>query len=185
VLRKLWSGEPASHAGRYFQFEGVMMQPPPRQAGGPPIWCGGRSDAALRRIGRLADGWMSYVVTPDMFRQGLEKIDAAAGAAGRSFERGFGTAHLLFTRVDDTYDKALDAATVSLSRRYAMDFRKAAQRYCALGPAAQVVESIRRFHEAGARHVILDFVGPYEERFAEIERFAGEALPLLADLRRR
>ncbi len=183
VLRKLWSGEPVSHAGRFFQFEGVMMQPPPRQAGGPPIWCGGRSDAALRRIGRLTDGWMSYVVTPDMFRQGLEKIDAAAGAAGRSFDRGFGTAHLLFTRVDDTYEKAFDAATVSLSRRYAMDFRKAAQRYCALGPAAQVVESIRRFHEAGARHVILDFVGPYEERFAEIERFACEALPLLADLR--
>jgi len=183
VLRKLWSGEPASHTGRFFQFERVMMQPPPRQAGGPPIWCGGRSDAALRRIGRLAEGWMSYVVTPDMFRQGLEKIDAAAGAAGRHFDRGFGTAHLLFTRVDDTYEKALDAATISLSRRYAMDFRKAAQRYCALGPAAQVVESIRRFHEAGARHVILDFVGPYEDRFAEIERFACEALPLLADLR--
>jgi alkanesulfonate monooxygenase SsuD/methylene tetrahydromethanopterin reductase-like flavin-dependent oxidoreductase (luciferase family) len=160
------------------------MQPPPRQAGGPPIWCGGRSEPALRRIARLADGWMSYVVTPDMFRKGLETIGAAASAAGRSFDRGFGTAHLLFTRVDDTYEKALDAATVSLSTRYAMDFRKAAQRYCALGPATQVVESIRRFHEAGARHVILDFVGPYEERFAEIERFAREALPLLADLRR-
>jgi probable F420-dependent oxidoreductase len=185
VLRKLWSGEPASHAGRFFQFEGVAMQPPTRQPGGPPIWCGGRSDAALRRIATLADGWMSYVVTPDMFRQGLEKIGAAAAAIDRSFDRGFGTAHLLFTRVDDTYEKALDAATLSLSRRYAMDFRKAAQRYCALGPATQVVESIRRFHDAGARHVILDFVGPYEERFAEIERFAGEALPLLADLRGR
>ena len=172
------------HAGRFFQLEEVLMQPPPRQAGGPPLWCGGRSEPALRRIGRLADGWTSYVVTPDMFRQGLETIDAAASAAGRSFDRGFGTAHLLFTRVDDTYEKALDAATASLSTRYAMDFRKAAQRYCALGPAAEVVESIRRFHEAGARHVILDFVGPYEERFAEIERFAGEALPLLADLRR-
>jgi alkanesulfonate monooxygenase SsuD/methylene tetrahydromethanopterin reductase-like flavin-dependent oxidoreductase (luciferase family) len=131
----------------------------------------------------MTDGWMSYVVTPEMFRQGLEKISAAATAAGRSFDRGFGTAHLLFTRVDDTYEKALDAATVSLSRRYAMDFRKAAERYCALGPAAQVAEKIRQFHAAGARHVILDFVGPYEERFAEIERFAAEVLPLLADLR--
>jgi probable F420-dependent oxidoreductase len=183
VLRKLWSGKPVSHAGRFFQFEGVTMQPPPRQAGGPPIWCGGRSEPALRRTGRLADGWMSYVVTPDMFRKGLETIDAAADAAGRSFDRAFGTAHLLFTRVDDTYEKALDAATATLSTRYAMDFRKAAQRYCALGPATQVVETIRRFHEAGARHVILDFVGPYEERFTEIERFASEALPLLADLR--
>jgi len=185
VLRKLWSGEPTSHAGRFFQFEEVMMQPPPRQAGGPPIWCGGRSEPALRRIGRLADGWMSYVVTPDMFREGLEKIEAAAGASGRVFDRGFGTSHLLFTRVDDTYEKALDAATVSLSKRYAMDFRKAAQRYCALGPPAEVVDTIRRFHAVGVRHLILDFVGPYEERYAEIERFARDALPLLADLRRQ
>ncbi len=185
VLRKLWTGEPASHDGRFYQFEGVTMQPPPRQAGGPPIWCGGRTDAALRRIGRMTDGWMSYVVTPEMFRDGLGKIAAAAKEAGRVFDRGFGTAHLLFTRIDDTYEKALDAATISLSTRYAMDFRKAAQRYCALGPPERVVESIRRFHEAGARHVILDFVGPYEERDRQIERFASEALPLLAQLRRR
>lgn len=183
VLRALWSGEPASHAGRFFQFDEVTMQPPSRQAGGPPIWCGGRSDAALRRVGRLTDGWMSYVVTPDMFRQGLDKITAAAGAAGRVFDREFGTAHLLFANIADTYEQALDAATLSLSRRYAMDFRKAAERYCALGPPERVVESIIRFHEAGARHVILDFVGPYEERDRQIERFASEALPLLAKMR--
>ena len=66
-----------------------------------------------------------------------------------------------------------------------MDFRKAAQRYCALGRPADVAASIAKFHEAGARHVILDFVGPYEERFAEIERFAAEVAPLLTDLRKR
>ena len=133
IMRKLWTGEPVSHAGKFFNFEGVKMQPPPRQPGGPPIWCGGRADPALRRIGRMTDGWMSYVVTPDMYRQGLEKIATAASEAARTFDRGFGTAHLLFTRIDDTYEKALDAATVSLSQRYAMDFRKAAQRYARWG----------------------------------------------------
>src|SRR5689334_10522635 len=49
VLRTLWTGEPASHHGRFFNFDGVTMQPPPRQAGGPPIWAGGRSDGALKR----------------------------------------------------------------------------------------------------------------------------------------
>lgn len=184
VMRKLWSGTPATHDGRFFRFAGVTMQPPPRQAGGPPIWCGGRSGAALRRIGRTTDGWMSYVITPEMFRDGLATIAAAAAAAGRVFDRGFGTAHLLFTRIDDTYEKALDAATASLSQRYGMDFRKAAQRYCALGPPRQVAETIMRFHDAGARHVIVDFVGPYEERDRQIERFAAEALPLLAGLRK-
>lgn len=184
VMRKLWTGEPVSHAGKFFNFEGVKMQPPPRQPGGPPIWCGGRSDPALRRTGRMTDGWMSYVVTPDMYRQGLEKIATAASEAGRTFDRGFGTAHLLFTRIDDTYEKALDAATVSLSQRYAMDFRKAAQRYCALGTPQDVVETIFKFQQAGVRHLILDFVGPYEERDQQIERFAAEAIPSLAGLRR-
>lgn len=185
VMRKLWTGEPVSHAGKFFDFEGVRMQPPPRQPGGPPIWCGGRSDPALRRTGRMTDGWMSYVVTPDVYRQGLEKIATAASEAGRTFDRGFGTAHLLFTRIDDTYEKALDAATVSLSQRYAMDFRKAAQRYGALGTPQDVVETIFKFQQAGVRHLILDFVGPYEERDHQIERFAAEAMPSLAGLRRR
>ena len=186
MLRKLWTGEPATHDGRFFKFDDVTMQPPPRQAGGPPIWAGGRSDAALRRVARMTDGWMSYVVTPDMFRQGLRKDRRRGGRGGpRLRARVRAPRHLLFTCIDDTYEKALDAATLSLSTRYAMDFRKAAQRYCALGPPQQVVETIRRFHEAGARHVILDFVGPYEERDRQIERFASEALPLLAPLCRR
>ena len=177
--------EPAlTFHGKFFNFEGIKMQPPPRQPGGPPIWCGGRADPALRRIGRMTDGWMSYVVTPDMYRQGLEKIATAASEAARTFDRGFGTAHLLFTRIDDTYENALDAATVSLSQRYAMDFRKAAQRYCALGTPQDVVETIFKFQQAGVRHLILDFVGPYEERDQQIERFAAEAMPLLAGLRR-
>ena len=157
------------------------MQPPARQSGGPPIWCGGRSDGALRRTGRLADGWLSYVVTPEMYRASLEKIDTAAREAGRSMTR-FGTAHLLFTRIDDSYDKALDAATETLSVRYAMDFRRAAQRYCALGRPEQVAERIREFHAAGVRHVALDLLGPYEQRNEQIERFASEAMPLLRDL---
>ena len=185
VMRKLWTGEPVSHAGRFFNFEGVKMQPPPRQRGPPPRGRAPPSDAALRRIGRMTDGWMSYVVTPDMYRQGLEKIATAASEANRTFDRGFGTAHLLFARIDDTYEKALDAATVSLSQRYAMDFRKAAQRYCALGPPQDVVETIFKFQQTGVRHVILDFVGPYEERDQQIERFAAEAMPLLAGLRGR
>src|SRR5438874_590795 len=110
LLRKLWSGEPASHQGRFYGvFEGVPMQPPARPPGGPPIWCGGRSDGALRRAGQLADGWIAYVVTPEMYKAGLDKIAQAATEAGRA-EAEFGTGHLLFTRLDATYEKALDAA---------------------------------------------------------------------------
>jgi alkanesulfonate monooxygenase SsuD/methylene tetrahydromethanopterin reductase-like flavin-dependent oxidoreductase (luciferase family) len=64
-----------------------------------------------------------------------------------------------------------------------MDFRRAAERYAALGTAQQIAERIRMFYQAGARHISLDLVGPYKERPAQIERFATEVLPLLADLR--
>jgi alkanesulfonate monooxygenase SsuD/methylene tetrahydromethanopterin reductase-like flavin-dependent oxidoreductase (luciferase family) len=64
-----------------------------------------------------------------------------------------------------------------------MDFRQAARRYAALGTPDQVAESIRAFHTAGARHISIDLLGRYEERPAQIERFAGEVLPRLADLR--
>jgi len=183
LLRQLWRGEPVSCSGRYFgAFSEVSMQPPARQPGGPPIWVGGRADAALARAGRLADGWISYVVTPETYRAGLETIAAAAEAAGRQIDR-FGTGHLLFARLDASYEQALDAAAATLSHRYAMDFRRAAERYAALGRPEHVAERIRAFHEAGVRHLVLDLVGPYEERPRQIEDFARQVLPLLADLR--
>lgn len=183
AIRALWSGKPASYGGEHFRFEDVPMLPPPRQTGGPPIWCGGRRSPALRRAGQLADGYVSYVVTPEMFARALAEIDGAAEAAGRE-NAPFGTGHLLFARIDDSYERALDIATESLSRRYAMDFRKAAARYAALGTGEQVAERIVEFHRAGARHIVVDLVGPYDRRAEQIERFASDVMPLLADLRK-
>jgi hypothetical protein len=87
------------------------------------------------------------------------------------------------SRLDDTYGKALDTTTETLSVRYAMDFGQAARRYAALGTQAQVAKRIRAFHTAGARPIVIDLLGPHEERPAQIEWFAADALPLLADLR--
>jgi probable F420-dependent oxidoreductase len=183
LLRSLLAGDTVSHRGRHYgSFDGVALQPPARQPGGPPIWVGGRADRALARAGRLADGWISYVVTPDMFRASLGKIAAAAEQTGRQIAR-FGTGHLLFTRLDDSYEKALEAAVTTLSRRYGSDMRRAAERYAALGRPQDVAERIRAFHAAGVRHLAIDLLGPYEERPAHIDRFAAEVLPLLADLR--
>ncbi|HEU4430970.1 MAG TPA: LLM class flavin-dependent oxidoreductase [Myxococcota bacterium] len=177
LLRKLWSGESVSHAGRFYPLENVRMLPPPAQR--PlPIYCGGRSDAALARIGRLADGWISYVVSAEQYRAGLEKIAAEAARVKREITR-FHTGHLLFTLVRNSYEEALDAATEHLSRRYAMDFRKAAQRYAALGKPADVAARIAELQRAGVRNVIVDVVGRPEERDEQLARFAAEVRPLL------
>jgi len=181
VMRKLWQGEPVSHEGKFFPFPEVHMQPAAYQQGGPPIWCGGRSDAALRRAGRLGDGYLSYVVTPGMFTDALVKIADAADAVGREVTE-YGTGHLLFCCMAETYEKAWDRATELLSERYAMDFRRAAKRYCALGPAEEVAAKIKEFHEAGVRHFVFDFLGSQEERIAGLEQFSAEVMPRLKDL---
>jgi probable F420-dependent oxidoreductase len=181
ALRALWTGETASYHGKHYEFSDVLMRPAARTPGGPPMWVGGRSEAALKRSALLADGYHSYVVTPDMYRDSLAKIEQIAAAAGRRFA-SYGTGHLLFARIDNSYEQALDTATASLSKRYAMDFRKAAQRYAALGTPEQVAETIRKFHAAGVRHIVVDLTGPYERRQEQVERFAGEAMPLLKDL---
>ena len=181
VMRKLWSGQRVSHSGRHFQFEDILMEPSPVRHGGPPIWLGGRSDAALRRAAQMADGWMSYVVTPDMYRESLDKIQVEYDRSGRAIEQ-FVSAHLLFTRLDKDYETALNVAVKSLSVRYNMDFRRAAERYCALGTAEQIAQTLQTFYNAGVRYVILDLVGPYEERLDHLTAFADEVLPLIGEM---
>ncbi|MBM4383118.1 MAG: LLM class flavin-dependent oxidoreductase [Deltaproteobacteria bacterium] len=177
LLRKLWTGAPVTHDGRFYPVANVQMLPPPAQRE-LPIHAGGRSDGALARIGRLCDGWISYVVTAEQYRAGLEKIEAAALAAKRELKR-FHTGHLLFTLTKNSYEEALDGATEHLSRRYAMDFRRAAQRYAALGKPADVAARIAELQRAGVRSVIVDVVGRAEEREEQLERFAKEVRPLL------
>jgi len=180
VLRKLWSGEAISHDGKYYSFPELSMAPPARQAGGPPIWCGGRSKAALYRAGKISDGWLSYVVTPQMYKESLDRI---LDVSGNDQDRPFSTGHLLFATVDDTYESALEKATETLSVRYAMDFREPAKKYCALGRPQDVAERLMEFYEAGVRHIIMDFVGPYEDRDSQFVRFSEEVLPIMQNLR--
>ena len=58
LMRRLWTEEHVSFNGKFFSIEDVTITPRPWQKGGPPIWIGGRSQAALRRTGRLGDGWL-------------------------------------------------------------------------------------------------------------------------------
>ena len=182
VLRELWRGEPVAHDGEYYSHPEAQMLPTPHTPGGPPIWCGGRQAPALRRAGRIADGFLSYVMTPDQYRAALETIAGAAEETGRDLSN-FGTGHLLFVRLAGDYDSALAYATEKLSARYAMDFSKPAKRYCALGTAEQVAESIREFHAVGVRHLVVDFIAERSDQIDQMDQFGAEVMPLLADLR--
>lgn len=181
VLRKLWGDKPTEHHGAFYDFPPVHLRPGPLRPGGPPIVCGGRSDAALARIGRIADGWMAYLVSPERYAAGLEKVALAAESAGRTFD-AFESAHVLFAWMDDDVDAAFDFASQSLTERYGMDFSSATRRYAAFGRPADIAEKIEAFHRAGVRHFAIDWLATDTRRDEQIQRFTEEVRPLITHL---
>jgi probable F420-dependent oxidoreductase len=84
LLRLYWTEPSVTFHGRYYTVEAMAMDPKPVQSGGPPIWLGGGSEAALRRIGRLGDGWLAGGgERPETVRERLAVIRRAAEQAGR------------------------------------------------------------------------------------------------------
>jgi probable F420-dependent oxidoreductase len=64
VMRRLWTEKTSSHAGEFVQFKGVLSYPKPVSAAGIPVWFGGESNAALRRVAEYGDGWIGFKVSP-------------------------------------------------------------------------------------------------------------------------
>jgi probable F420-dependent oxidoreductase len=180
VVRALWRDTPATFRGRYSSFEGVSLDPKPVQRPGPPIWIGGRSDAALARAGRQGDGWISYVVGAERYAQSLVKIRAAAEAAGRPLD-AFTAAHLAFVTLGRDHEAARAMWVRILSRRYNQDFAPLAQRYGIIGTPAQVVEQLSAFVEVGCGYFTISAIADPDRQREQLEMFAAEVLPHLRE----
>ena len=176
AVRALWRDTPASFKGRFTRFEGVSIDPKPVQRPGPPIWIGGRSDAALARAGRQGDGWVSYVVQPERYAQSLDKIRSAAQQAGRKLDH-FTAAHLAFITVGRDYETAKAAWVKFLTKRYAQDFEPLAKKYGIIGTPEQCAEQIDRFRAAGCNYVIVNAIGEPEHEREQLERVAADIVP--------
>ncbi len=85
VMRKLWQGERVTFAGEHINCEDVQLAVTPKQ---DPleIWLGGQVPAALRRCGRIGEGWMPGLCTPAEAADAKAVIDAAAKDADREVE---------------------------------------------------------------------------------------------------
>jgi probable F420-dependent oxidoreductase len=84
VLRTVWGAQPAEFSGDFYTVPRGTFAPPPVQPGGPPILVGGTAEAALRRAGRLADGWVtSSRADLSAIRPAIETVRGAAAQAGR------------------------------------------------------------------------------------------------------
>jgi probable F420-dependent oxidoreductase len=85
LARRLWSEDNVVHKGPLFCYEGISLQPRPLQ--NPlEIWLGGNAKSALRRAGRLSDGWLPSLCTPDEAAAGRAAIESAASEVGRQID---------------------------------------------------------------------------------------------------
>jgi len=83
AVRAAWQDEVASYAGELVKFRDVVVAPRPSRSGGPPIWVGGNSRAALVRAARLGDGWIPWQLSPDDFAEAVAAGNAARAERGR------------------------------------------------------------------------------------------------------
>ncbi|MBM3223758.1 MAG: LLM class F420-dependent oxidoreductase [Candidatus Tectomicrobia bacterium] len=84
LLRTYWGETEVHFAGQHYQAVAMGMEPKPPQGRQLPIWIGGSSPAALRRVGRLGDGWLAgSLAEPEAARQAIDTIRQHASEAGR------------------------------------------------------------------------------------------------------
>jgi probable F420-dependent oxidoreductase len=177
LLRRLWSGEPVTHHGRFFHLDAITVEP--RPPGPMPIWLGGRSEAAYARIGRLCDGWLPSTTTPAEVADGIGRIQAHAAAAGREIEPDHFGATLQYHVGASRADALAQARPFLFNRRQ----DEPPETFALLGRPADCLERLDAYVRAGASKFVLRPVGPPEslpeqlEALAELQRLVDQAAP--------
>jgi probable F420-dependent oxidoreductase len=148
VFKALWTEDNPSFDGEFFRFRDIGFAPKPIQKPHPPIWVGGDSPGAFRRVVTLGDGWHSTTRPPAELGAALGRLRAAAEAASRPFE------------------------SITLSLRCTLD-----EDLLAKGPQA-VIDLLGEYKRLGLRHVLLEFRREELGRMLEIlDLVAGTVRP--------
>jgi probable F420-dependent oxidoreductase len=167
LLRLLLRQNTVSFAGKFFRVEGVSVGPLPAKP--LDIWLGGTAPGALRRVGRLADGWLGSLITPAEAGAGRAVIEEAAARAGREVEA-------------DHYGISLPVATDGIPAEFIASVR---ERRPDADPAALIAASwadarrmVEEYVDVGLSKFVIRPAGavPSFDRF--LEQFVREMLPL-------
>jgi probable F420-dependent oxidoreductase len=158
IFKALWTGSPASFEGRFYRFRALRCLPQPVQKPHPPIWIGGHSEAALRRVARLGDGWHpvganpAVPLRPSDLRAALDRLARLTERESRDPSR------LTISFKAPVYDPG---ATTGGERR---PFS---------GTTGQLLDDIDAYGRVGVSELIVDF---RSERLTEsLERMEGFA----------
>jgi probable F420-dependent oxidoreductase len=165
AFRLLWEQEMPRWEGRYVQFENVISRPRPVQQR-LPIWVGGESAAALRRVVRFGDAWYPVsdnqqirLDTPDRMKSGIERLVRAAEKDGRD-PRSIQIGYLWFKPVSWTEFVRSDGVRIMFT-----------------GSSGQMAEDAAALQRAGVQHLMVLLAGPdMNQTLERMQRFAEEVM---------
>lgn len=178
VLRALWDREGAAFKGKFYNTEGIMLEPFPAQEAGPPIWVGSwGSLAGLRRVARLADGWLAsgYNTTPELFAKNLQQLREFLLAAGKdpsSFPNAMATMWLYVTEDEVIAERMLYEVLAPAINRPVAELRARLP----IGSAQNCAEKLAAYQQVGVQRI---YLWPLADELEQIEIFMRQVVPLI------
>jgi len=168
VLRALWRSDPdgVSYAGEFYKFDDLTLRPvcppgadgPAMRAGGPPLIVSGRKAPAMRRAGRLGDGWMPYLISPNAYARSVDAVKAEAAAVGRDLadvDTGFEWMMYLYCSIRRDADRARADVAEFLGGAYGDKPGSMLDKIAPAGTPEQVAARLQEYVDAGVRHFVI------------------------------
>jgi alkanesulfonate monooxygenase SsuD/methylene tetrahydromethanopterin reductase-like flavin-dependent oxidoreductase (luciferase family) len=187
LLRQIWSDEEVAHRGKYYTLEGYNIVPKPAQKP-PPIWIAVSPDReeagdkivdqAMRRVGALADGYITMGVTAQELGKRLRVIQQTAREMGRDLSKFEVAIHGMVNINDDkraAYGQAKDYFNHYYGPTYPPE--SLIKVWLAHGPPRECARLIQDWIDMGITTPVLRFTS--NDQIAQVKRFIDEVLPLL------
>jgi probable F420-dependent oxidoreductase len=182
VMKQAWSGEPVQFDGDVFHYDVGAIGPMPVQQPSPPLWLGGSAEGALRRAGRLADGYIGGSSRGHAgFRTNWEKVQRYAEEAGRD-PATLTPAALVFACVDEDRGRAMEVASRYMlhyygARRPGLSAEELVGPHQLVGPADECVQKAQDYVDAGVEVLI---IGSMTADLSYLDRLCERVLPRIA-----
>lgn len=177
IISRLWAGEAVSFHGEYYQYDGATISPLPANKR-IPLWIGGSSDAAVRRIARFGTGWQGASEPASEVPAIIARIKAAAAEAGRRIPDDHYGASFPF-RFGSWNDEPARKAAEAFQARFARDPRQV----MAVGDAGTIIGRLQAFVDAGVSKFILRPIGGGDDDLlAQTQRLIDEIVPWLDEV---
>jgi probable F420-dependent oxidoreductase len=176
LMRALWTEPEVTFTGRFWQLEGVAMEPKPYQKPAPRVWFGGSHPAALGRAVRHGDGFFGAgSATTEQFAKQMQIVRAELADQGRD-PGTFPIAKRIYIAVDDDAERARKRMGAALDRLYGSSGRDMTP-VSVWGTPRDCVRGVRDVADAGAGLILLN---PLFDEREQMERLAAEVMPQLS-----